>query len=224
LSNKSSFFGFELETKATEITFYWLPYKVKTFRKNSYWAIILTDNEFYKHKIINMKNAIYSLILLFVISATAISCTKDADDVAVILETPPTIITPTTNGNYSEIELEIVKLINEHRVSVGLKTLKINDFLSNQAKNHNDYMIKKGYIGHDNFNTRYEIITKEFGQGYIAENVAKQQKTAKDVVGAWLNSKGHKENIEGDKYITTGIAVTADANGALYFTNIFYSL
>jgi uncharacterized protein YkwD len=137
--------------------------------------------------------------------------------------TTETTTTTTTNPNYSEIELEIVKLINEHRVSVGLKALKINDFMSNQAKNHNDYMIKTNNFGHDNFDTRYETITKELGSGYMGENVAKQQKTAKEVVDTWLNSKLHKENIEGDKYTSTGIAVTADANGVLYFTNIFYS-
>jgi uncharacterized protein YkwD len=171
-----------------------------------------------------MKNVIHSLVVLFMISITTISCTKDADDVPVNPETTTTTPTTTTNPNYSEIELEIVKLINEHRVSVGLKDLKINDFMSNQARNHNEYMIKKGDISHDNFDTRYAVITKELGSGYMGENVAKQQKTAKEVFGAWLNSKGHKENIEGDKYTTTGIAVTADANGALYFTNIFFGL
>ena len=44
--------------------------------------------------------------------------------------------------------------------------------------------------------------------------------TAKAVVDGWIDSDGHRENIEGD-YNIIGIAAVKDANGRYYFTQIF---
>ena len=43
---------------------------------------------------------------------------------------------------------------------------------------------------------------------------------AKQVVNMWLNSDGHRKNIEGN-YNLTGIGVVKGKDGALYFTQIF---
>jgi uncharacterized protein YkwD len=166
-----------------------------------------------------MKNLIQTFLVLLLVSVSAISCSK-TDAIPATQSTSPTV-----KSNYSEIELEIIKLINDHRANLGLKALKINNFMSGQAKSHTDYMIGKNKIGHDNFDTRYSAISKELGSGYIAENVAYRYQTAQQVLDGWLKSTdGHKENIEGNKYTETGISVTADTKGYLYFTNIFYGL
>jgi uncharacterized protein YkwD len=44
--------------------------------------------------------------------------------------------------------------------------------------------------------------------------------TAHKVVDGWLHSPGHKKNIEGD-YNFTGIGVSKDKNGRIYYTQIF---
>ena len=44
--------------------------------------------------------------------------------------------------------------------------------------------------------------------------------TAEGVVKMWLNSQGHRENIEGD-YNMTGIGISKSADGTPYFTEIF---
>jgi uncharacterized protein YkwD len=178
-----------------------------------------------------MKNIIQFYFLFLLFGITAISCNKDVDD-RILLEakTPPNnvlpqpTLPPANTGNYSEIELEIARLINEYRISLRLKPLELINFLSKQCKDHNGYMIDKKSLSHDNFDVRYANATKELGAGYMGENVASKYKTAKQVVEGWIASKGHKENIESNKYTTTGIAVTADVNGNLYFTQIFYGL
>jgi uncharacterized protein YkwD len=58
------------------------------------------------------------------------------------------------------------------------------------------------------------------GTNAVAENVAFGSSTAKEVVDGWLNSPGHKKNIEGN-YKLTGIGVARDQQAKLYFTQIF---
>jgi uncharacterized protein YkwD len=79
----------------------------------------------------------------------------------------------------------------------------------------------KRSFGHDGFDNRIADIRKS--AGFIrgaAENVAYGQLTAAQVVDGWLNSPGHKKNIEGD-YNLTGIGTVQREDGVIYFTQIF---
>ena len=58
------------------------------------------------------------------------------------------------------------------------------------------------------------------GARAVAENVGYGYRTSKAVVNAWLKSKGHRENVEGE-YSHVGISVRQDEDGKNYFTNIF---
>lgn len=151
------------------------------------------------------------------------SCSADKDDKETQTEIDDIVVTPetvVTTYIYSDIELEILKLINEHRVSIGLNALQTQNHISYKCLEHNKYMVKNNVMNHDNFSARSENIMKLLKAKKIGENVAFKYKTAADVVKGWLNSAGHKENIEGD-YTHFGIAVTSDASGNKYFTNIF---
>ncbi len=76
-------------------------------------------------------------------------------------------------------------------------------------------------FGHDGFDNRIDVIISKIGRiNAAAENVAYGQMNASTVVNGWLRSPGHKKNIEGD-YNLTGIGVYKDANGTIYFTQIF---
>jgi uncharacterized protein YkwD len=54
----------------------------------------------------------------------------------------------------------------------------------------------------------------------VGENVASGQMTAKEAVEGWLQSPGHKRNIEGN-FTLTGIGWAKDKRGMIYFTQIF---
>jgi uncharacterized protein YkwD len=58
----------------------------------------------------------------------------------------------------------------------------------------------------------------------IAENVAWNDRpedlSARVAVAGWLQSAGHRANIEGN-YLSTGIGVARAPGGALYYTQIF---
>ena len=153
-------------------------------------------------------------LLLFL---TFLSCSDDADS-DIDTDNP----TESTNpGNLSAIELEILQLVNEHRNSIGLNTLTHNAIAYEVALEHTNYMISRGSISHDNFSERFDELTARVNARSVGENVAFNYRTASDVVQGWLDSPGHRENIEGN-YTHTAIVVRENDNGSLFFTNIFY--
>ncbi|PKH51716.1 CAP domain-containing protein [Tenacibaculum sp. Bg11-29] len=120
------------------------------------------------------------------------------------------------------ITQEIHKLVNEYRVSKGKATVEFNDAAAKIALTHTEYMISINKINHDKLSERFKELQVLDNAKAIAENVASRQKTAFDVVQGWINSDGHRKNIEGN-YTHTGIGVKKGANGHYFFTQIFYS-
>jgi len=120
-----------------------------------------------------------------------------------------------------EIANQINLLINEHRTSIGLLPVDVdNQYASAYAVEHTKYMIDFGRINHDNFNYRSNAL-KSKGAIAVAENIAYGYTTAEDVVFAWLHSPSHKDIIEGN-YTHTGYGVLINEQGRYYFTQIFY--
>lgn len=121
---------------------------------------------------------------------------------------------------YSEIETEILTAVNAHRKSLNLSELKRVDGITFLASDHNEYMIQQKKVSHDNFSKRYTALVNDIGAKAVSENVGFGYRTGQAVVKAWLNSEGHRKNIEGD-YTHFGISVAQDEEGKNYFTNIF---
>jgi uncharacterized protein YkwD len=123
--------------------------------------------------------------------------------------------------NMETMESEILKYVNEDRISQGLSPLQMNDLESSLAAKHShDMSVGKVKFGHDGFKARAKTIQKELGSIEIGENVAEGSMTAREVVDGWLNSPGHKKNIEGN-FTLTGIGYAANKKGDIYFTQIF---
>ncbi len=165
-----------------------------------------------------MYNITKQLCLVLVCVLMFSSCTKDNEfsEENAAIKTADLVDYMT----YSQIELEILDAVNDHRISLGLSSLSRVDGITLQAMDHNEYMIEKNKISHDNFTKRYAALVNEIGAKTVSENVGSGFKSAGAVVKAWLDSEGHKENIEGD-HTHFGISVTQDLNGTNYFTNIF---
>ena len=146
------------------------------------------------------------------------SCSKDSigDEVASYDQ----VATERVEYNYNSIEIEILDELNLYRSALGLAELKPMVNLSIESEGHNEYMIGKGTVSHDNFSQRASFIIQEVGAREVAENVGYGYRTSQAVVNAWLQSKGHRENVEGD-FTHFGISVRQDEDGKNYFTNIF---
>lgn len=127
----------------------------------------------------------------------------------------------TTTRGVTTLEAEILQYVNEDRKEHGLIALQLNDLESNLAFKHSKDMAGgKVKFGHDGFNARAKTIQKTLGSTMIGENVASGPMTARQVVDGWLNSPGHKRNIEGN-FTLTGIGYARDRKGDIYFTQIF---
>ncbi|HEY4935695.1 MAG TPA: CAP domain-containing protein [Puia sp.] len=119
------------------------------------------------------------------------------------------------------MEMEILQFVNDDRKQHGLLLLQINAMESSLASKHSqDMAAGKVKFGHDGFNARAKAIQKSLGSYEIGENVASGPMTAREVVDGWLNSPGHKKNIEGN-FTLTGIGYARDKKGDIYFTQIF---
>ena len=93
---------------------------------------------------------------------------------------------------------------------------------STEAAKHSSGMAAgKVAFGHDGMQIRVTNISRQIGRiSAAAENVAHGKLNARQVVDGWLNSPGHKKNIEGN-YTLTGIGVAQGSRGEIYFTQIF---
>lgn len=153
----------------------------------------------------------YIALVLFV--CTLASCSKESAG------TTDTNIIEAKNA--TEVEQELLNTVNDHRLSLGHNALEYNSVAYTYANAHNDYMIAKGAINHDNFSKRASDISAQVNAEFVAENVAKDYSSASEAFKGWLNSSSHRKTMEGD-FTHTAVSVKKDAEGKLYFTQIFF--
>ena len=121
---------------------------------------------------------------------------------------------------YSAIELDVLELVNAYRDQKGLSQLQFLDESSVQAAAHNRHMIENNEVCHDFFGSRYQALVEQVNAKAVSENVGFGYRTAEAVVNAWINSDGHRKNLEGN-HTHFGISVKESEDGKYYFTNIF---
>lgn len=161
-----------------------------------------------------MKN-IYSLIAPLTFIFMLVSCSPNTSEEVKVDEKQ------VMNYDYNANETELARLINEHRVSIGLNELEIINHISFKSEEHNDYMITNNVVDHAYFQERSDNIIRVLGAVKVNENVAYNFITPQSALNAWLNSPGHRANIEGD-FTYFGISVTeSPETGKKYYTNIF---
>lgn len=122
----------------------------------------------------------------------------------------------------ASMSAEILRYVNEYRLSKRLPPLQANSFISSVALGHSrDMLSGKTPFGHDGFRDRIDRLRKRLGPIHVAaENVASGPMGAREVVDGWLHSPGHRRNIEGN-FRLTGIGLARRSDGMIYFTQIF---
>lgn len=117
--------------------------------------------------------------------------------------------------------LETLEQINAYRKSLNKTALEWDDEIYQIALEHTNYMVDKEKISHDNFNERSQRLFK-LNYTSVGENVAwnNYPDPVSTAVTGWINSDGHRANIEGD-FNRTAIAVVVKDGQGYYFTQIF---
>ena len=121
-------------------------------------------------------------------------------------------------------ENELVALINEERLKMGLAPLKIWKELTRCARNHSQNMADGATsFGHDGFEKRAKEIKQHARYKKFGENVAysyNKKDPLKTAVKGWMNSPPHKKTILG-AYEETGIGIAYSKDGSFYVTQLF---
>lgn len=130
--------------------------------------------------------------------------------------------TNTDNPSLTKTE-QFMELINNHRISIGLQALVHDEELADIAIIHSVNMATGVTpFGHDGFSSRCAEGRLMLGGGNLCgENVAMGQKTVNAAFTAWMNSPGHRANIEQPRVTHTGFGYAQSTNGTYYWTQIF---
>jgi uncharacterized YkwD family protein len=139
------------------------------------------------------------------------------------LKSGETINVPHMEDISSE-ENKVLELVNRERGKKGLQMLKGNSELTRVARKKCQDMINKNYFAHQSptYGSPFQMMEAE-GIRFSAagENIAKGQRTAEEVMSAWMNSPGHRSNIMSPVYTELGVGMAKDKNGNIYWTQLF---
>jgi uncharacterized protein YkwD len=137
---------------------------------------------------------------------------------------PPASFYGRTTVSDATLERSIYSLVNRYRSEHGLRLLVLDPEISRVARRHSAAMAAHARgVGHEGFDDRVLILRRALASRRTAENVALNRgyrDPAFEAVRGWIASGGHRQNMEGP-YEATGIGVARNADGELYFTQIF---
>jgi uncharacterized protein YkwD len=125
---------------------------------------------------------------------------------------------------YASIEWRVHALTNQYRATVGKPPLEWSEVIAAQCRIHSTNMAT-GVVafGHDGFDERSAAIAESIPHSNPAENVAQTgggSDPAQAAVTMWLNSDGHRRNIEAD-HDMAAVGVARASGGTYFFTQFF---
>ena len=128
---------------------------------------------------------------------------------------------PANRQDYAD---QVVALVNQHRASLGLVPLKVSPTLTGAAVWKARHMAYYRYMAHDDpappvARTWFQRVQACGYAGTGAgENIAYGYSTPAAVMNGWLNSAGHRANIENPSYRVIGVGV---AGSTIYWAQDF---
>jgi len=112
-------------------------------------------------------------------------------------------------------EQQVLSLVNQERSRAGIKPLEMDWELQRVARVKACDMAEKGYFSHQSptYGSPFDMM-KQFGVSYrsAGENIAEGQRTPAEVMQAWMNSQGHRENILKSDYTHLGVGYCETGN------------
>lgn len=135
----------------------------------------------------------------------------------------PVVSPPSIKEKASELEEEVVRLVNIERSKNGLPRFIKDSKLSELARLKSEDMQKNNYFDHTSpkYGSPFQMM-KKFGVNYrrAGENIAKGQRSPGAVVKAWMNSPGHRANILNKNFNKIGVGAH-EYRGTIYWTQMF---
>lgn len=110
--------------------------------------------------------------------------------------------------NPTEVEKEVLDLINAERQKNGLHPLAWESQLYDAARGHSEEMASENFFSHTSLNGRdFTDRIKEAGydDSVVSENIGAGQSTAQQVFDGWMTSDGHRENMLDEAYCDAAV-------------------
>lgn len=126
-----------------------------------------------------------------------------------------------TDASLSPEESEFTSLVNAHRIQSGCNSLQNHGGLHTVARAHSNDMQARSYFSHTNPDGQSpsdRLRAAGVSASGVGENIAVGYSSASDVLQGWLNSSGHRANIENCAYTLHGIGLSGEGN---YWTHLF---
>lgn len=155
---------------------------------------------------------------LAILAVMLLACVEGSAAAAASVASRARAPKPTAGPTDREI-VSFVKLMNAHRVSLGLSALVWDSRAAAVAKAHSQDMFDRHYFSHtspDGRTTWARLAARGVTYSQAGENIAWGQHTGSAVLTAWLTSPGHRANIEGDSYTRHGVGKVGT-----YWTHVF---
>jgi uncharacterized YkwD family protein/spore coat assembly protein SafA len=104
---------------------------------------------------------------------------------------------------------QVVTLVNQERAKAGLKPLANDPALTAMAMDKAKDMYNNNYFDHNSptYGSPFDMM-RSYGirYTYAGENIAKGQRNPQEVMNAWMNSPGHRQNIMSPNFTKIGVA------------------
>jgi hypothetical protein len=121
---------------------------------------------------------------------------------------------------------EVLTLTNAHRASLGLGPLAPSASLTDAATWKAAHMAGYEYMSHDDpappIGRTWDQRIRDCGYSSGAgENIAYGYRTPQAVFEGWLDSAGHRRNIENPSYKVIGVGAAVNGDGTPYWAQVF---
>lgn len=116
-------------------------------------------------------------------------------------------------GPSSAVTDEVVRLVNAERADAGCDALRVDSRLTAAAQEHSEDMDRRDYMSHQSPEGEGpgDRARRHGYDAWGAENVAKGQTSAAQVMDAWMNSQGHRDNILNCGLVAIGVGESGNA-------------
>lgn len=127
-----------------------------------------------------------------------------------------------STSDVSALAVEVANSVNSERSNAGLSSLEIDVQLFSAAQIRSNEIVSSFSHTRPNGSSFSSVLTEQ-GISYrgSGENIAWGQRSASEVMNAWMNSEGHKANILNNDFTKIGVGVYQSSNGTLYWTQLF---
>jgi uncharacterized protein YkwD len=116
----------------------------------------------------------------------------------------------------ARVRAALLDAVNRERSTHRLPPLRANITLEKVAQRHADDMLARGYYGHASPEGTM-VLARTKWAGYVSasvgENIAKGQVSVEDVMGGWMNSPKHRENILNPFFFEAGFGLAIGKEG-----------